>query len=197
MPVSAATCCTASSCHFATWYHASAGSSPLRPPKPFVVAKLSISPTLFAGIPIDVKSATACRYVVAQVPVAEDRAGLPRRRGRDVRLADDLRDAAACCHHTAASPPVYGRVATSSTGCAPSGARRWTNVSAFWRYCALLSDQGVTTFAPASSLRTITGVEQPVCWTANVNRLCAFACISDGSAGFVVVPIRLLKLRSK
>ena len=106
-------------------------------------------------------------------------------------------DAATCCHHTAASPPVYGRVATSSTGCAPSAARSWTNESAFCRYCALLSDHGVTRFAPDSSLRTITGVAQPVCATANVNRLCAFADISDGSTGFVVVPIRLLKLRSK
>ena len=162
-----------------------------------MVAKLIISPTLFAGIPIDVKSATACRYVVR-------RFRLPRI-GPDFHVAVaemyDSRtisaEAAACCHHTAASPPVYGRVATSSTGCAPSDARSWTKVSAFWRYWALLSDQGVTRFAPASSLRTITGVGQPVCWTANVNRLCAFACISDGSAGFVVVPIRLLKLRSK
>ncbi len=62
MPVSEATCCRASSCHFATWYHAVAGSSPLRPPKPFVVAKLVTSPSRFGAIPIAVKSPIACRY---------------------------------------------------------------------------------------------------------------------------------------
>ena len=62
MPVSAATCCAASDCHFATSYHASSGWRPLRPPKPFVVAKLIISPTRFGAMPIDVRSPTACRY---------------------------------------------------------------------------------------------------------------------------------------
>ena len=61
MPVSAATCCAASDCHFATSYHASAGCSSLRPPNPFVVAKLTMIPTRFAGMPMDVKSVTACR----------------------------------------------------------------------------------------------------------------------------------------
>src|SRR4051812_47478103 len=61
IPVSAATCFAASACHFATWYHAVAGCRPLRPPKPFVDAKLTISPSLFAGMPIDVKSWIGCR----------------------------------------------------------------------------------------------------------------------------------------
>jgi len=61
MPVSAATCLTASACHFATWNHAPTGCSPLRPPNPTVVEKLTMSPTLFAGMPIDVMSSTAAR----------------------------------------------------------------------------------------------------------------------------------------
>ncbi len=71
------------------------------------------------------------------------------------------------------------------------------NVSAFWRYVALLSDQGVTSDAPDSSLSMIAGVWQPVCCCAKTKSFCAFSAIVDGSAGFVVVPIRLLKLRSK
>src|SRR6266536_6129598 len=39
MPVSAATCAAASACHFVTVYQAASGWSPLRPPKPLVVAK--------------------------------------------------------------------------------------------------------------------------------------------------------------
>ena len=62
MPVSAATCCAASDCHFATWYHAESGSRPLRPPKPFVDAKLIIRPSRLGAMPIEVRSATACRY---------------------------------------------------------------------------------------------------------------------------------------
>ncbi len=42
-PVSSATAFAASACHFATWNQADAGWRPLRPPKPFVVAKLTIS----------------------------------------------------------------------------------------------------------------------------------------------------------
>src|SRR5581483_4583360 len=61
MPVSAATCCAASDCHFATSYHASGGWRLFLPPKPVVVAKLTIRPTRFAGIPLAVKSETACR----------------------------------------------------------------------------------------------------------------------------------------
>jgi len=61
MPVSPATWRNASACHFATWNHAETGSRPLRPPKPFVVAKLTIRPTLSAGIPIEVRFVTALR----------------------------------------------------------------------------------------------------------------------------------------
>ena len=62
IPVSAATCFTASACHFATWYQAPTGTSPLRPPKPFVVAKLTMRPTLLGGMPTEVRSSTASRY---------------------------------------------------------------------------------------------------------------------------------------
>src|SRR5579862_8908714 len=41
------------------------------------------------------------------------------------------------------------------------------------------------------------GVAQPVIDCAYANSRCALSAIVDGSAGFVVVPIRLLKLRSK
>ena len=62
IPVSAATCFAASACHFATWNHADTGSRPFRPPKPFVVEKLTISPTLLAGMAFDVRSEAASRY---------------------------------------------------------------------------------------------------------------------------------------
>src|SRR4051812_27825706 len=60
IPVSAATSFAASACHFATRYHAVAGCNPLRPPNPFVVAKLTMMPTLFAGMP-----ASTVRFVTA------------------------------------------------------------------------------------------------------------------------------------
>src|SRR5207248_6687425 len=60
--VSPATSCTASACHFTTWYQAASGSSPLRPPNPFVVAKLSMRPSRSGAMPRPVKSATAWRY---------------------------------------------------------------------------------------------------------------------------------------
>ncbi len=62
IPVSAATCLSASACHFTTWYQSAAGARPLRPPKPFVVAKLTMSPSRSGVIPRLVKSATAWRY---------------------------------------------------------------------------------------------------------------------------------------
>src|SRR4051812_11528633 len=62
--VSDAPCAAESACHFATWYQAASGSRPLRPPKPFVVAKLTINPTFDDGMPTLVKSATAFRYAV-------------------------------------------------------------------------------------------------------------------------------------
>ncbi len=58
---SAATLFAESASHFTTWYHAEAGWSPLRPPTPFWLRKLSMMPSLFAGRPIDVKSVTAAR----------------------------------------------------------------------------------------------------------------------------------------
>ena len=39
----------------------------------------------------------------------------------------------------------------------------WMSESTFARYCAFVSDHGVTRPGPASSLKTTTGVEQPVC----------------------------------
>src|SRR5258708_5407180 len=62
MPVSAATWRRASACHFTTWYQAASGSRLLRPPKPFVVAKLTIRPKRSGVIPRPVKSAIAWRY---------------------------------------------------------------------------------------------------------------------------------------
>ena len=44
----------------------------------------------------------------------------------------------------------------------------WMRRSTFARYCAFVSDHGVTSPGPESSLKTTTGVVQPVCCAANV-----------------------------
>jgi hypothetical protein len=72
-----------------------------------------------------------------------------------------------------------------------------TSASTFARYCAFVSDQGVTRPGPASSLKTTTGVAHPVCADANVYSRCARSGIVAGSVGFVVVPTRFFRFRSK
>jgi hypothetical protein len=59
---SPATCFAESASHLTTWYQAEAGCNLLRPPPPIWLRKLSTMPSRFAGMPIDVKSATAPRY---------------------------------------------------------------------------------------------------------------------------------------
>ena len=58
---SAATSFAERASHFTTWYQADAGCRPLRPPTPFSLRKLSMMPSRFAGIPIEVKSMTDFR----------------------------------------------------------------------------------------------------------------------------------------
>src|SRR5262249_14251069 len=60
-PTSLATFLTASASHLTTWYQADAGLRPLRPPTPLWLRKLSMRPTRFAGIPIEVIAITALR----------------------------------------------------------------------------------------------------------------------------------------
>ncbi len=60
-PSSAATSFAESASHFTTWYQAEAGWRPLRPPTPFALRKLSMMPTRFAGIPIEVSAVAAFR----------------------------------------------------------------------------------------------------------------------------------------
>jgi len=117
----------------------------LRPPKPFVVEKLIMIPTLFAGTPIEVMSETASRVPLAQRAVAEDGALRPRRGGGHVDLTHELRDG----RHLL--PPAErvaaGRrssPAESRTGFAPSAAMCCNSDRTFARYCAFVSDHGVT-----------------------------------------------------
>ena len=65
------------------------------------------------------------------------------------------------------------------------------------RYCAFVSDHGVTSPGPASSLKTTTGALQPVCCDAKSYSRFARSGIVAGSVGFVGVPTRLRRLRSK
>ena len=65
----------------------------------------------------------------------------------------------------------------------------------FARYCALLSDHGVTRPGPESSLSTITGVAHPVCCCAKAKNVFTRPGMSDGFAGAVVVPIAVLQIQ--
>ena len=91
-PTSLATCFTESASHLTTWYQAEAGSRPLRPPTPFWLRKLSMMPSRFAGIPIEVRVCDRVAVALPQKPVAEDRAERPDVRGRQIDLADDVGD---------------------------------------------------------------------------------------------------------
>src|SRR5262245_8703555 len=61
MCVSAATCRSDRTCHFTTSYQEDAGWRPLRPPKPTVVAIVTISPIRCGGTPMSVSCVTASR----------------------------------------------------------------------------------------------------------------------------------------
>ena len=74
--------------------------------------------------------------------------------------------AATCCHHAAASPPVYGALFTSRNGRAPRAASAFRYVRTLSRYCAFVVDHGVSSPAPESSFSAIHGVAQPDCCTA-------------------------------
>ena len=91
-PSSLATCFADSASHFTTWYQADAGCRPLRPPTPFWLRKLSMMPSRFAGIPIDVRSRDRVAVALPQEPVAEDRAERPDLGGGQIDLADDVGD---------------------------------------------------------------------------------------------------------
>jgi len=123
-------------------------------------------PTRFGAIPIDVKSSMPCRY-------ASRRLRLPSAAPCfHVSVAGTYTSRTisaawlTCSHQVSASPPVYGRDGIRRTGQAPFCARSCTNVRMFCRYCALLSDHGVTSPGPASSFRTMTGFGHPDCVTA-------------------------------
>ena len=60
-PTSFATCLAESASHLTTWYQAEEGSRPLRPPTPLWLRKLSMRPSRFAGIPVDMSAVTALR----------------------------------------------------------------------------------------------------------------------------------------
>ena len=80
---------------------------------------------------------------------------------------------------------------------APRLVRSVRNWRTFARYWALFGVHGVGVCAPASSFSAIVGVWQPVTLDGVVESDFARASITDGSAGLLVVPTRLLKLRSK
>ena len=69
-------------------------------------------------------------------------------------------------HHSAASPPVKGGLATERSGRAPRVESAVRNASTFARYCAFVSDHGVGVWAPKSSFSATIGVWQPVTPTA-------------------------------
>ena len=73
---------------------------------------------------------------------------------------------ATCCHHAAASPPMYGVLLTSRNGRAPRAASVFTKARTFWRYCVFASAQGVGRLLPNSSFNAIHGVEHAVCAAA-------------------------------
>ncbi len=65
-------------------------------------------------------------------------------------------------------------------GVAPSSPRSCSRASAFARYCAFVALQGVGVWAPKSSFSAISGVLQPVTWTAKSNSFFAFPSIVAG-----------------
>ena len=70
IPVSAATWRSDSTCHLTTSYHADAGWSPFRPPKPTVVDMVTINPIRCGGMPMSVNCCTAARYLFRSVRFA-------------------------------------------------------------------------------------------------------------------------------
>ena len=60
-PSSAETSFAESASHFTTWNQAEVGWRALRPPMPFSLRKLSMMPSRFAGIPIEVSGVIAAR----------------------------------------------------------------------------------------------------------------------------------------
>jgi hypothetical protein len=61
----------------------------------------------------------------------------------------------------------------------------------------LVGLHGVGVWAPKSSFSAISGVGQPVTWTAKSKRRLALSGIVAGSAGAEVVPTRSFRWRSK
>ena len=93
--------------------------------------------------------------------------------------------------------PVNGVELISRNGRAPRAASARTSLRTLSRYCALFGVQGVSRFAPFSSLSAIHGVAHWVCEAAKTKRRLARSSIDAGSNGSVVVPTRERRFMSQ
>ena len=117
-PTSLATCFAARAWSFVTSSHELRGA-PSRPPEPRVVWKPSISPSLLAGRPAEVNSATRLRnrFRSVRLPSIGPCLAIPGAAKYDSRTTSAYCES--CRHQSPASSPMYGALGTRITGRAP------------------------------------------------------------------------------